>query len=140
MSLLGKTDSRHSGDSLPFWEQACVEQRSNACQRLVLLKTSYCGDGSGWACNELGAYYMQAQHVEQDMERAMAYFSRACELRFRAACLNLLEPGRITVAQPRELDLRLLLREGGLNLMQMPERELYVRACEHGWAFACEKV
>ncbi|TFH74847.1 hypothetical protein E3V39_01420 [Gammaproteobacteria bacterium LSUCC0112] len=140
MSLLGKTDSRHTGDSLPFWEKTCTGQRSNACDRLILLETTYCGDGSGWACNELGAYYLQGRYIEQDKDRAMTYFSQACELHFKAACLNLLEPDRLTHAQPRELDLRLLLREGGRNLMQMPEHDLYVRACEHGWAFACEKV
>ncbi len=25
----------------------------------------------------------------------------------------------------------------GLNLLEMPEPELYARACEHGWGFAC---
>ena len=32
---------------------------------------------------------------------------------------------------------RLLLREGGPNLMEMPEPELYARACDHRWTFAC---
>jgi hypothetical protein len=35
------------------------------------------------------------------------------------------------------LDLRLLLREGGQNLMTLSEPELMERACEHDWAFAC---
>ncbi len=143
MSLLGKTDSRHIGDTLPFWEQACSEQRSNACQRLVLLKNTYCRDGSGWACNELGIYHMQATHVDMDIELAMNYFARACELRSRVGCLNLLEqPDGSDVqwhqSQPRELDLRLLLREAGLNLLDMPREQLYERACDHGWTFACE--
>ena len=42
-------------------------------------------------------------------------------------------------ADPRALDLRLLLREGGLNLMNMSEPDLYARACRHGWAFACDQ-
>ena len=41
---------------------------------------------------------------------------------------------------PRTLDLRLLLREGGPNLVDMAEPQLYVRACRHGWDFACERV
>ena len=32
----------------------------------------------------------------------------------------------------------LLLREGGTNLMEMPEPDLYARACDHGWTFACQ--
>jgi hypothetical protein len=30
-----------------------------------------------------------------------------------------------------------MLREGGLNLMDLPEPDLYARACEHAWGFAC---
>jgi hypothetical protein len=33
----------------------------------------------------------------------------------------------------------LLVREGGLNLLDMPEPELYRRACGHGWTFACDR-
>ena len=54
--------------------------------------------------------------------------------------MNLLEPATATRYEPRTLDLRLLLRQGGRNLMETPEPELYTRACEHGWAFACERV
>jgi hypothetical protein len=68
---------------------------------------------------------------------ALGYFSRACELRFQAACLNLVRPGAAAQAPPRAFDLRLLLREGGRNLLDMPEAELYARACDHGWTFAC---
>ncbi len=140
MSLAGKTDSRHVGDSLPFWEQACAENRATACDRLLLLKATYCTDRSGWACNEMGAHYAQARLVEQDMETAMGFFARACELRYQAGCLNLLDPSTISVSNPRDLDLRLLLREGGRNLLDMPEEELLARACEHQWAFACERI
>ncbi|MDT8429316.1 MAG: hypothetical protein RQ757_11170 [Pseudomonadales bacterium] len=138
MSLLGRADGRHPGDSLPFWQQACAEERANACQRLVLLENTYCGDGSGWACNSLGLRNWQGQLVEQSQERALQYFARGCELRFQAACLNLLEPDAGLNSDPRELDLRLLLREGGLNLLEMPAPDLYERACSHGWEFACE--
>lgn len=75
-----------------------------------------------------------------DAERAAAYFARACEGRFQPGCLNLLEPDPLTSAPPRAFDLRLLVREGGLNLMDMPEPELYGRACRHGWTFACGKA
>jgi hypothetical protein len=35
------------------------------------------------------------------------------------------------------LDLRLMLREGGLNLMEMGRADLLERACAHNWSFAC---
>ena len=46
-------------------------------------------------------------------------------------------PARV---DPRPLDLRLLLREGGPNLLEMSEPELYQRACRHGWSFACQRA
>lgn len=140
MSALGRTDGRHPGDSLPFWQEACAEERRNACARLLQLEATYCGDASAWACNELGAAYTEGRIVEANAELATAYYARACELRFQAACLNLLEPGRTTRADPRLLDLRLLLRQGGRNLMDASEPELFGRACEHGWTFACERM
>lgn len=140
MTLIGKTDGRHVGDSLPFWAQACEEGRATACDRLLLIESNYCADNSGWACNEIGAHYITGRIAEADSERALGFFARACELRFQAGCLNLLEPVKATVANPRPFDLRLLLREGGQNLLEMPEPELYQRACEHGWNYACQTV
>ena len=132
----------HRGDRLPFWEQACGENRANACDRLLQLEATYCGDNSAWACNEVGAHYAEGRIVEADSELARGFFSRACELRYQPACLNLLDddPSRLARSSPRPLDLRLLLREGGLNLMELPERDLYTRACEHEWSFACGRA
>ena len=138
MTAMGRTDGRHTGDSLPFWQQACEEGRRNACERLIQLESSYCGDNSGWACNELGGHYVEGRIVATDAELATAYFSRACEVRFQAGCVNVLDPGSPSRADPRIIDLRLLLREGGQNLMEMPEPDLYAQACDHGWTFACD--
>jgi hypothetical protein len=140
MTLFGRTDGRHVGDSLPFWQQACESGRPTACRRLIQLEGTYCGDNSGWACNELGAQYRAGTIVPPDAERARGYFSRGCELRFQAACVNLLDDAKVTRAAPRIFDLRLLLREGGLNLLDMPERDLQARACDHGWTFACDRI
>ncbi|MEX0964654.1 MAG: hypothetical protein WDZ52_11510 [Pseudohongiellaceae bacterium] len=138
MSLTGKTDSRHQGDSLPFWENACSADLPNACDRLLSLEATYCGDNAAWACNELGAHYREGRIIRSDQELSLAYFSRGCELKFRAACLNLLDQEAVLREHPHELDLRLLLREAGQNLMTLSEQELYARACEHDWVFACE--
>lgn len=137
MSFLDKTDSKHQGDSLPFWEQACVSNLSNACGRMLQLEATYCGDNAAWACNEIGAHYREGIITESNQELSMAYFSRGCALKFRAACLNLLDTELVAREVPHELDLRLLLREGGQNLMTLSEQELVERACEHDWAFAC---
>ena len=47
------------------------------------------------------------------------------------------ESGSVHRANPRPLDLRLLLREGGRNLTEWSEPDLFARGCEHGWTFAC---
>ena len=138
MSVLGKTDGQHTGDSLPFWQQACVEGLTNSCDRLLQLENTYCSDNAAWACNELGIKYRSGNVVGLDSVRARTYFQRACELKFKAACLNLLHSDLVLSDDPHELDLRLLLREGGRNLMDEPLEDLYERACSHSWDFACE--
>jgi len=137
MTAAGGADGMHKGDSLPFWQQACAADKPQACARLLRIEASYCGDNAGWACNELGGHYTEGKLVPADPERAFAYFSRACEARFQAGCVNLLDSTTPVRANPRPFDLRLLLREGGPNLMEMPEPDLYTRACKHGWEFAC---
>jgi hypothetical protein len=140
MTAVGATDGMHRGDALPFWTQACAENRPQACERLLRIEASYCTDNAGWACNEVGRHYLDGRLVPADEERALAYFSRACEGRFQPGCVNLLDPSTPVQTDPRVFDLRLLLREGGLNLQEMSEPELYARACRHGWAFACDKA
>ncbi len=139
MTIAGATDGQHRGDTVPFWEQACNENRPQACERLLQIESSYCSDASAWACNELGRHYTNGAIVPTNSELAFAFFSRACELRFQAGCLNVLNPNRTQPANPKLLDLRLLLREGGANLMSMSENDLYARACEHNWTFACSR-
>jgi hypothetical protein len=140
MMNTGSADGMHRGDSLPFWQQACAENRPQACARLLRIESSYCGDNAGWACNELGKHYVEGRIVPADPERAFAYFARACEGRFQAGCVNVLDASSPSQINPRQFDLRLLLREGGTNLLDMPEPELYERACRHGWSFACERA
>ncbi|MEE8198711.1 MAG: hypothetical protein V3R48_03245 [Thermoplasmata archaeon] len=140
MTATGRTDGRHTGHSVPFWEQACEEGRRKACDRLLDVEYSYCVDNSGWACNEVGRHLAEGRITDPDPELARGYFIRACEARFQPGCLNLLEPEGLAVAPPRTLDLRLLVREGRATLLDMPEPELYARACDHQWDFACEAL
>ena len=138
MTVAGGTDGRHRGDTVPFWQQACADGRPQACQRLLQIETNYCADNAGWACNELGRHYAEGALVEEDLVEARDFFARACELRFQAGCLNLLAPTAYLRADPRPFDYRLLLREAGPNLLEMPEPALLARACDHGWTSACE--
>jgi len=140
MTALGRTDGRHPGDSVPFWQRACEQSRPTACERLLRLEGTYCADASAWACNELGLAYRDGRLTTADPALATGYFSRACELRFQAACVNLIDSSGGNRADPRVLDLRLMTREGGLNRMDDTEPEIYARACEHGWQFACSRV
>jgi hypothetical protein len=140
MSATGRTDGPHTGDSLPFWQLACEEGRPTACDRLLQLEAAYCADNSGWACNAIGGHFAEGRLIAADPEIATGYFARACELRFQAGCLNLLDVATVTRSDPRSFDLRLLLREGRENLLETPEPELYERACDHGWGFACERL
>ena len=137
MAAVGGADGRHRGDSVPFWEQACAEDRPQACERLIQIESNYCGGNAGWACNELGRHYTEGTLVTADLEAALGYFSQACEVRFQAGCLNLLDQERLLRADPHVRDLWLLLSEGGRNLQGTPEPALYARACDHGWTFAC---
>ena len=140
MSVLGKTDGQHTGDSLPFWQQACAESLPNACDRLLQLESTYCSDNAAWACNELGIKYRSGEIVKAARYIAATHFRRSCELKFKAACLNLLDPDLMLRDDPHELDLRLLLREGGRNLMNEPLENLLAKACSHSWDFACEST
>jgi len=142
MTLRGVTDGMHPGDSLPFWQQACEAGKPKACDRMLNIEANYCRDNAGWACNELGRHFTEGRLVSADTERAFGYFSRACEARYQPGCLNMIgEPAETVVTtDPRPFDLRLLLREGGPNLLDMNEPDLYARACRHGWAEACPKA
>ena len=62
MTATGRTDGRHRGDMLPFWQEACAQELAGACERLVRIESSYCADNAGWACNELGAHYRRRPH------------------------------------------------------------------------------
>ncbi len=140
MTLRGVTDGMHTGDALPFWQQACEAGKPRACDRLLNIEANYCRDNAGWACNELGRHFTDGRLVSADADRAFGYFSRACEARYQPGCLNMLGDADVVATDPRPFDLRLLLREGGPNLLDMSEPDLYARACRHGWSEACPKA
>ena len=54
MSAAQGVGDDHPGQWLPFWQQACQDERPYACRYLEDTQAGFCDRGSGWACNELG--------------------------------------------------------------------------------------
>ena len=122
MTLAGRTDGMHRGDALPFWVEACAANRPQACQRMLRIEGSYCTDNAGWACNELGRHYLEGRLVAADADRAQAYFARACEGRFQAGCVNLLDARTPAARQPTRL------RPAAAGARRRPESRRHARA------------
>ena len=105
--------SAAAGPTARTWATRCpsgsrrARSRPKACARLLTIEASYCTDNAGWACNEVGRHYAEGRLVPADADRALAYFSRACEGRFQAGCINLLDASPPATANPRAFDLRL---------------------------------
>src|SRR5262249_8937053 len=47
MSAVQGVGDKHPGQFLPFWQEACSENRANACSYLTVLQTNFCEQGSG---------------------------------------------------------------------------------------------
>jgi hypothetical protein len=140
MSAAQGVGDRHRGQWIPFWQQACQQDRSNACRYLAQLHTNYCVAGSGWSCNELGV--LQA---DKQMDRQAAFTSmlRGCDLGFGPACANVtaLTSGgpRATGSPPLE-ELPILLRGSKAPITDRSSASLYARACDQGWPDSCGRV
>jgi len=132
---------------LPFWEQACVEDRRNACQVLSKLEAQYCKQGSGWACNELGI--LEATGRAKEIIPSQDAFAAACSSGNRAGCANRavsqagagdLRAQAYQRSQPQAADYPLLLQEGQGPLNALSAPQLYERACQQGWADGCNRL
>ena len=53
MSAAQGVGDRHPGQWLPFWRQACLQDRAGACRYLGQMYATYCRAGSEWSCGEL---------------------------------------------------------------------------------------
>jgi hypothetical protein len=132
---------KHPGQFVPFWQQACREDRPHACAYLTVMHSNFCRQGSGWACNELAI--LQAER-EQDRIDAVAGFERGCELGFTPACRNieLTITARATAetASPTVQDFPIILRGSKAPLTNLTPSDLYTRACSQGWPDACDHI
>ena len=68
----------HRGNQVLFWKQACADALPNGCRHFGVMVSTFCNNGSGWACNEYGILLQPERRPDQ----AARAFSRACELGF----------------------------------------------------------
>jgi TPR repeat protein len=128
----------HPGHRVPFWQQACVAGAPNGCSNLAQILGTYCRDGSGWACNELGVLHWYGR--VQPAGFASDIFARACQLQFEPACTSVLMSARGVPprqAPPRLVDYPVVLRKGKGAIPQKTPVELYEEACRQQWGAGC---
>jgi Na+-translocating ferredoxin:NAD+ oxidoreductase RnfD subunit len=128
---------RHAGQWLPFWQQACGEQRPRACRYLFQTEVRFCDAGSGWACNELAILGAQSTF---DPAGAAASLERGCDLGFLIACANaerVAGAGMLQRAPPALDDYPIVLRGTKGPIADRTPSGLYARACSQGWPDAC---
>ena len=140
LSATQAVGDNHPGQYIPFWRHACQEGRAYACPYLADLETSYCDQGSGWACNEAGLMHIALARSGEDLRRldpagAAKPLRRGCELGFDAACRNLsaLQSGGDFSAPPPALeDLPIILKGSKDKVRERDPAALYALACR-GW-------
>ena len=139
MSATDGVGDSHPGHNVPFWQQACQNNARNACDNLTVILDTYCQDGSGWACNELGALRWHGRGT--NVEHAGSDFVRACDLGFNAGCQNAigikLGTGEPRQGPPTLADYPIVLRTGKGALPDTAPVEFFTRACDQGWPTGC---
>ena len=137
------TESYRPRRWVPFWEQACVEDRHNGCMVLSKLEAQYCRQGSGWACNELGI--LEATGRANEIMPPQEAFATACAQGNRAGCANRVvsQAGAGATSaqayqrsQPQPADYPLLLQEGQGPLSALAAPELMTGRASRGGPMA----
>jgi TPR repeat protein len=140
MSAAQGVGDRHRGQWIPFWQQACQQERAGACRYLAQLHSTYCRATSGWSCNELGILLADK---EMDRAAAVASIERGCELGFQPACANattVASTGTWSRGSPPFQELPILLRGSKGPITDRSFASLYSRACDQGWPDSCERI
>ncbi len=110
MSAVQGVGDDHPGQWLPFWQQACADERPYACRYLADVQAGFCDRGSGWACNEVG---IRQARRERDLAGAATSMARGCALGFAPACVNakrVAVGGHVQSAPPTLDDYPIILR------------------------------
>ena len=150
MSAAGGAGDRHPGQWLPFWQEACGDERPHACSYLAAKQSGHCNSGSGWACNEAGILRALSEPGEAGADRpgvgereATLAFGRGCELGFEPACGNrraLRDGAAFERAPPALDDYPIILRGSKGPITDRRPAALFALACRQGWPDACESV
>ncbi len=143
MSATQGVGDTHRGHWVMFWQQACAEDRPNGCRHFGLMVSTYCNNGSGWACNEYGVLIQPQIRPEL----AANAFRRACDLGFSAGCTNL-DPERArspVQMAPTIADYEIVLWQGRgplpvLSLPVLSPLQIYQRACTQGFLDGCGRA
>jgi len=141
MSASGYLGDKHPGQFLPFWQKACAADTRSACQDLYFLEDTYCEDGSGYACNELGILLTEKF---DNRRRAADVFQRACDLRFSAGCdnssaLQAPQAPQFHREAPTLADYPFILRGSKGPIPDRGSAQLLARACDQGWPGTCQR-
>jgi hypothetical protein len=142
MSATDGVGDSHRGHRVPFWQEACQQNARHGCDNLALILSTYCQDGSGWACNELGV--LRSEGKVGPADAAAGDYRRACSSGFTAGCQNavMLRVGVKSArrAPPRINDYPVILREGKGALPDRTPVEFLTRACDQGWMDGCWRL
>jgi hypothetical protein len=137
---------QHPGQWLPFWRQACDDQRAYACSYLADVEVDYCNRGSAWACNEAGLLHVSLSRSGEDQRRAdpgeaAPLFERSCRLDVAVGCENLRvltsNQGDFVAVQPTLADFPIILQGSKGPLPDVTPTTLTALACRQGWTGAC---
>jgi hypothetical protein len=142
LSAVDGVGDHHPGHRVTFWQRACQADAPNGCETLAVILETYCTDGSGWACNELGALRWHGR-VSQPRSEAAAAFARGCGVAHDASCQNLIiSKGAAPPRQvpPRLQDYPVILRTGKGPLPDRSPTTLLTLACEQEFATGCEDL
>jgi hypothetical protein len=133
----------HPGHKVLFWQEACQANRVNACETLAVILDTNCRDGSGWACNEVGAlrWHRRVKSADQFMND----FSQACSMGSAAGCDNMtaLQQDKATAprqARPVLRDYAVVLRTGKGQIPEETPADILQRACNEGWLTGCHDL
>jgi hypothetical protein len=135
MSASQGVGDTHRGQWVTFWQQACAENRPNGCRHFGVMVSTYCDNGSGWACNEYGVLLQPQIRPELAAES----FDRACALGFSAGCANA-DPARATNplrTAPTLDDYEIVLRHPKGPRSPSTPQETYRLACDQGFRDEC---
>ena len=141
MSVTGGVGDGHEGQRVPFWQNACMTNARGACENLALILDTHCQQGSGWACNEVGA--LRTSGRVPSAAQAVNDFSTACGRGTTAGCENLLrlqQGGAPRLVAPTPEDFAIVLQNGKGRLPDEAPIALYGRACSDGWISGCERL